>query len=349
MERWENKGIQYAPDERAEAQEQQESTIPETVRVGDEDVRFEDLLKTYENKAKFERASHERSAEAKRALDQARQERQAAEAAAKRQDQEHQAYLASLKSLTAPKEEPKDEAPNLAEMLKGVDPVGDEEWHPKLADAIEKRDQVREQQMREQFNRELENRTKTLQQQLEQKLQTATSTWEQREARKRAKDEAEEHNRTLFDRRIKTQYGDIAEQLSDEDREKVYRTMRTQIGDDVGTLGQDGQWRWNESAVDRAVWAEPTSRKLMLAREAASARSDGLSARTRGEAASRSTPSRAQRRTSASPEDALAAKYRSVQEQLSEGRITPSEAAAQFTAEERVQIAPSLARAQRAT
>jgi hypothetical protein len=341
-------GILYAPDEESGSMTE-EAQLPQTIRVGDQEVPFDDLLKTYENRAKFERANHERAAEAKRALDQARAERQAIEEARRRQQEEHRAYLAALQNVTvAKKEDSAPPAPTMVDLLKDVDPVGDEGWHSKLANAIEQRDTQRETLLRQQMQQELERRTNALKTELERKLTTTTSTLEQREARKRAKDEADKHNSEVFNRRLTKEYADIASQLSDEDRQVIYEKVKSQISNDVGALGQDGQWRWNEEAVDNAMWMVPKARQLLVAREVASARGDGLSARLRGEAASRSTPTRSQRRGTGTPADNLAAKINTVAEQLAARRITREEALSQFTPDERRRIAPTFARLIRA-
>jgi hypothetical protein len=338
-------GITYAPDERgggSSDEEGSEQQVPERVRVGDEEIPLSDLIATYENKSKFERANHERAAEAKRELESARAERRAIEEARQRQAAEHQAFLGALNRTTNPPPTVPRE-PQLVDMLKEVDPVGDEQWHPKLANAQETRDRQREAR----FQAELDRKTRDLESRFETKLRTTTATLEQREARERARQTADQHNRTVFEKRLNSEYADIVERLNDDQREEVFEAMKTQIGKDVGSLGPDGQWRWNERAVDNAIWmAEPT-RKLMRARETANARVDGLTARRRGEEASRSTPSRVQRRTASSSDDALAAKYESVMGQLQAGQLTPQEAVSRFSAEERRKIAPSFARMQR--
>ena len=98
-------------------------------------------------------------------------------------------------------------------------------------------------------------------------------------------------------------------------------------------------WLWNDQAAIDAVWATPDAREQLIqdrnAPATAEGRKQGLLARSRGEAAGQSTPGRSGRPATVNKEDAFVAKITDIRESLASGAISPDEAKAMLSPEER--------------
>uniref|UniRef100_A0A6M3XCC2 Uncharacterized protein n=1 Tax=viral metagenome TaxID=1070528 RepID=A0A6M3XCC2_9ZZZZ len=301
--------INESPDERR----------PEKVNVDGKEVAFDDLINGY----KFTQANHQRAEELKREKAQLENERQAWAREREDSSQERKAYLDTLNRF-APKAEATNEPPplNYREAISQIDLVADAEAPQKLGQVIDVALANERESERREWQKRLEQVNQTFNQRLD-KVQQEQST---KLSRQDARRQAQEHNDKLFNDTLKSKYGEVATQIGDEGIRAVRKAYEAQISNDYGELDRAGQWRWKESAVEAAVWAAAPSRKVMLARETANARTQQLGARVRGDDASRSTPIRTQRAAAGDPADALAQKEEQVLQMVRSRQYSPEEA-----------------------
>ena len=332
----------YAPDERGQGDSTAVNTAPSKVEVDGEEVDVGILQDTYRKHRDFERANHERATTLKRERETFETDRRAFQQMQEAQKGERGEFLRTLQSLQPKPAEPTqtDTRPSFQDIIKEgkLDLVGDEEAPAKLGrlfDQVRAEDEARiERRLRAEFYQQQAG----LKQELSQQTQTTNANWQRQTTREKAREDAEIANRETFDRRLRTEHSEVLDQLDEEGRQAVYAKMRSLIDGQYGQLDPQSQWRWNERAVDDALWMAEPSRRVLLARETAAARGDGLRARVNGEGASRVTPTRANRRAGANGEDTLRERFEETKALLMSRQITPDEALKRFSAEEQKRL-----------
>lgn len=345
--RYPSNGFYWSPDEQGGGDGAGESAPTNRVEIDGQEVDLNELVTTYKNRSKMDAAAHRRNEEIKREQTRFKQEadqlRQRFQQEREQLNRERQQLLTALpRHPERPSPRAEEPVPSFQKRLERekIDLVGDDEAPIKLARLFDSTVAEREKAMASQFERKLKENTQSLEKTIGQKLSETGKTWEQHEQRKKAREEATTHNRKIFEQTLKKDFPEVAERLDEGNREAVWKVFEEQIGPESGTLDKTGQWRWNENAVRRAVWAAEPSRQVMLAGETAKARSDGLKARIRGEGATTPLP-RQPRRTAegGASEEALRQKIETVNQQLAGREISEIQAADAFTSEERRQIA----------
>lgn len=313
---------------------------PERASVLDVDgerIPVERLVDSYRNRSRMDQAAHERNEATRReraALQAEREAWQRERAAASAKDDEVVQTLRSLRP--APEPDVSEQPISVSALIQQnkLDMVGDEAAPEKLAGIL---DNVLSQELTRREQRlmaQVEARVSKVQQDSDRKLQDTTRRLEQTKARERAVVDAEEYNRRMFDKVMDSKYGDVAKQLNDEDRGAVYREMRALVDSRYGAMDGAGQWRYNEAAAERAMWLHEPARRVLLTREVAQARREGMTGRITNERMGRSTPDRSRRAAPASDE-ALAQKMEHVNGLLRTRQVSADEAADMFTDTER--------------
>ena len=150
---------------------------------------------------------------------------------------------------------------------------------------------------------------------------------------------ARERNDKVFEDALAKEFPNL--EPSPKMKAEIKRKYHQHVGDDdYGKYDRNSKsWLWNDQAAIDAVWATPdASEQLIQDRNApatAEGRKQGLLARSRGEAAGQSTPGRSGRPATVNKEDAFVAKITDIRESLASGAISPDEAKAMLSPEER--------------
>ena len=203
--------------------------------------------------------------------------------------------------------------PSLREELGNVDLLTAEDGQERLLETLERREQRIRDEMRQGDERVQQESTRQV------------GLTEARRA-------ADEHNDRVFSEGIagNESYASLPEDI----QRDVRRTFEQQIGDDMGSIDENRQWRWKPEAVDAAVWASPKAREYLIGKETATARNEGLQARQDGERA-RDVGGQGNRvRPQNAADEALLVRAREVRQQLQNREITRDEAARRFTPDE---------------
>lgn len=341
--------LHYRPDEPDTGSDAPTPETPETLDIDGEVLPRDEVVRRVRQTREFERANHERATVLKRDREQLEADRAAFRTEREGRRAESNAIVETLRSLTPKPETPEDRPLSFADLLEQekVDPVGDEEGVKKLGQLWDRTREEDATRLERRLRAEFEGRLASTTQQLEGRVQQAARTVEQQRARDRAIQDVDRANRQLLERRLRAKHAELAEQLSEEDREGLYAAMgslvgRASDGTPYGQLDSMSLYHWTDQAVDDAMWVHKPTRQLLLARETATARRDGMLGGVRGEEASRSTPTRVQRRTGEGGDDALVAKWDRTRQLLRAGQITPDQALATFDDKERARLKPWL-------
>lgn len=311
-------GFRYRPDddggnpdlEEAESPEEQAVDWGRSVKIGDKEVRLEDMRRTYEQNEDWKRSNTQKAqelAERERALNQ-------------RLDK----FLDQQQRPKEPPPPPKEPLVPLSEALKSaqIDPVSDEDWLDKLGKTFESREARIREEEREAMRKEFGSKH----QELEGRLKEETSKLRLETTRTHAMDRLERSNRETLERGVK-KFSGLA--LSDGELRLLGDKARSMIGDEYGTYNQEArEWQFNETAVEAAAWAVPQIRNKLLAQETGRARSETISARRRGEEASASTPGRLTVPRMDKTETAVMQKAQRISEALKAGTMSEGEARA---------------------
>lgn len=272
--------LKNAPDEGRGGGQAAKAEPPQVVRVGDEDVKFDDLVNGY----RFARANHERAAELKREREGIERERQSLDAMRQADIRRQEELIATLGRLAPAKQETGERRPSITELISQVDLVTDETGTQKLAQLLAQREA------------EGEERINALKAEMDRKLEETRSrlTSEQtaKEARQRAVQEVVRENDQLFEKTMETEYGDVVKALGRDKLGEIRQNFDAMVGAPFGHFDDRNLWHWDKRAVDAAVRAHDDAHKVILARETSKARGDLLSSRIRGNEATDSLPGR---------------------------------------------------------
>jgi len=296
----------------------QGASVPKEVQIGDATVSFDDLVKTYQDKSKFDQVNHDHAEENKKAFERLQVEKEA-------WNREREAAAAErLVQVQSQQGEPEPDEPfNHQQAISQIKLIEDEKAPEKLASVFNQALADQEQRLEKKF----EESTSRITADSEKKIKELDSSFKTRLARDDAKGAATRHNDELFENAMRTRYPDIAEKLSEQEMAEVKETMRSFIHKSVGSFDENREWRWNDTGVDRAVRTADPSYKVLLARERANSRLTSLGENALGEEATDSTPTRQQRRTAAAGDEQLTAKMDRIHDALAAGEITPDQAA----------------------
>jgi hypothetical protein len=253
---------------------------PEVVRVGEEDVKFTDLVDGF----KFARANHQRATELKRereALDRERQSLQALREADVRRQEE---MIAALGRFAPAPEKPGEARPSITELIAQVDLVTDEEGTQKLSRLLAQREA------------DTEARFAALKAEMDRKLGETRSQMsaEQsaKDARQRAIQEVVAENNRLFEQTMETEYADVVRELGKDKLPEIRTYFDSMVGAPFGHFDDRNLWHWDKRAVDASVRAHDGAHKVLLAREGNRVRSEMIGPRLRGHEATDSLPGR---------------------------------------------------------
>lgn len=331
-----NRLISYAPDERGgggedpqDDKERKGDRGPRMIRVGDEDVaeeevvrgykgtrettkRFEEVSKAEKRLAELERRATEREALADRRL-------------AEAEERERKINTARDDILLHKQDGDKPERPSLRQRIATVDLIGDDKATEKLGDLFEEELSAREQTVGAKY----QNTVDQLRTEMNAKIEAARKEAGTLASKPVAEERIRRQNDDTFNRVLSEEFEGVA--LNAEERRAVERKFRQKIGPDYGTWdGSAGVWVASDEAARDAVWSTPAVREKLLKSREAQARGDGLTARERGERATESTPGRPARPVSSDPDQALLQTAQELRRGVAEGRMSWEQAQDQF-------------------
>ena len=150
---------------------------------------------------------------------------------------------------------------------------------------------------------------------------------------------ARERNDRVFEDALTKEFPNL--DVTPELKAEIKRKFHQHVGDeDYGKYDRQAKsWMWNDQAVIDSVWATDGAREQLIEDRSvpatAEGRKQGMLARLKGEEASNSTPGRSGRPSAVNKEDAFVEKIENIREALAKDTISPDEAKAMLSPEER--------------